>query len=137
MVNVAINLTKGFDIPSYHNLETKLVKCVNGWEYDHSQYTSTVATSFDWVCDKEHYSSLLLSTYMIGNTVGTFLLSILADKVLGRRLVFYLSLVIHVVFTIAVTLVSTFPLHLALRFLAGIAFQSYYLMPYIICEYDL
>ncbi|KAK3858083.1 hypothetical protein Pcinc_035705 [Petrolisthes cinctipes] len=107
--------------------------CVNGWEYDQSQFTSTVATSFDWVCDKVHYSPLLLSTFMIGNTVGTFFLPILADKVLGRCVVFYLSLAIHVVFTAALTLVTTLPLHLLLRFLSGLAFESYYLMPFIIC----
>ncbi|KAK4296972.1 hypothetical protein Pmani_030576 [Petrolisthes manimaculis] len=108
-------------------------ECVNGWEYDDSQYTSTVATSFDWVCNKEHYSPLLLSTYMIGNTVGTLVLPVLADKVLGRRLVFYFSLVIHIIFTVVLPFVTTLPLHLILRFMAGLSFETYYLMPYIIC----
>ncbi|KAK3856059.1 hypothetical protein Pcinc_037584 [Petrolisthes cinctipes] len=118
---------------SHYVITNVTQECVNGWEYDQSQFTSTVATSFDWVCDKVHYSPLLLSTFMIGNTVGTFLLPILADKVLGRCVVFYLSLAIHVVFTAALTLVTTLPLHLLLRFLSGLAFESYYLMPYIIC----
>lgn len=107
-------------------------ECSNGWEHDASQFSATVATSFGWVCERARYSHHVLSVTMAGNTVGTFLLPLIADKYLGRKKVFFLSLAIHVVFTISYIWVSHIGLHLALRFFQGLSFETYYLMPYII-----
>lgn len=55
-------------------------ECLDGWEFDTSQFSATVATTLGWVCERGHYSHYTLSTTMAGNAVGTFLLPILADK---------------------------------------------------------
>lgn len=106
--------------------------CSSGWEHDNSQFSATVATSFDWLCERAKYSHHVLSVSLAGNTVGTFLMSFLADKHFGRRLVFYMMLVIYIVSTLIVVWVSDFVIHLILRFIQGLSCESNYLLPYVI-----
>lgn len=49
---------------------------------------------------------------------------------------FYISLFIYVIFTLPAVWVSNYGFHLTLRFLAGLAFETNYMMPYIIGEYE-
>ncbi|XP_042241403.1 organic cation transporter 1-like [Homarus americanus] len=51
---------------------------------------------------------------------------------LGRHSVFFLTLAIHIVFTLSYCWVSNIGLHLTLRFFQGLSFESNYLMPYTI-----
>ncbi|XP_042241363.1 carcinine transporter-like [Homarus americanus] len=107
-------------------------ECISGWQHDPSQFTKTLSTELEWVCEREIYSQHVLSFTMAGNTVGTFLLPILADRYLGRHSVFFLTLAIHIVFTLSYCWVSNIGLHLTLRFFQGLSFESNYLMPYTI-----
>ncbi|KAG7158217.1 Carcinine transporter-like 3 [Homarus americanus] len=58
-------------------------ECISGWQHDPSQFTKTLSTELEWVCEREIYSQHVLSFTMAGNTVGTFLLPILADRYVG------------------------------------------------------
>ncbi|XP_050728346.1 solute carrier family 22 member 7-like [Eriocheir sinensis] len=106
--------------------ETK--ECSDGWEFDTSQFSATVATTLGWVCERDHYSHFTLSASMAGNAVGTFVLPLLADKYVGRRLIFFVALGLHVVFTVPLLWVTGTILHMVIRFLQGLSFQTHYLM---------
>ncbi|MPC33803.1 hypothetical protein E2C01_027167 [Portunus trituberculatus] len=68
------------DSPKRRYLWRFASECTVGWEFDTTQFTSTVASSLGWVCDRGHYSHHTLSVSMAGNAVGTFLFPLLADK---------------------------------------------------------
>ncbi|XP_077977325.1 organic cation transporter protein-like [Glandiceps talaboti] len=64
---------------SYIYNSTKLT-CDYGWEYDTSQYTSTVSHEFDLVCGRSYLTALANSCYMFGVMVGSILYGIVLDK---------------------------------------------------------
>ncbi|XP_063870886.1 carcinine transporter-like isoform X2 [Scylla paramamosain] len=107
-------------------------RCSDGWEFDTTQFTTTVASSLGWVCDRGHYSHHTLSVAMAGNAVGTLLFPLVADKYFGRRFMYYVSLAIHVVTTLPLLWVTSATVHMGFRFLQGLGFETYYLMPYVI-----
>ncbi|XP_066968410.1 beta-alanine transporter-like [Macrobrachium rosenbergii] len=111
-------------------VSNETVACSHGWEHDRYEYLETVATLNDWLCDKENYSSYMLSMNTIGNAVGTLLMPLIADKYLGRRVAFYIAIGLQAMFTAAVVWAPSFEFHLAFRFLAGLGYQCNYLMPF-------
>ncbi|XP_077977753.1 organic cation transporter protein-like [Glandiceps talaboti] len=76
------NIKYGADkvITDYTN-DTK--KCDYGWEYDRSQYKSSVFQEFDLVCDNYYLGALSSSMYMVGLFIGAGLFGALSDKI-GR-----------------------------------------------------
>lgn len=115
-----------------YTVTNRTKECTDGWEFDTTQFSTTVATTQGWVCERGHYSYYTLSTSMAGNAVGTFLLPLLADKYVGRRRMFFVALTIHIVFTIPVICIQGAVTHMFFRFLQGLAYETNYLMPYII-----
>ena len=55
-------------------------KACDSWEYDRSNYKSTIPTEFDWVCENSHYGADVFSVGGFGNVVGTIIFGQLADK---------------------------------------------------------
>ncbi|KAK7108509.1 organic cation transporter protein-like isoform X2 [Littorina saxatilis] len=60
------------------------------WVYDHSTFTSTIATDFDVVCERSVYRAGSNMISESGTIVGTFLCGFLADRY-GRKVTFYVS----------------------------------------------
>ncbi|XP_070568360.1 organic cation transporter protein-like [Ptychodera flava] len=60
------------------------IPCDHGWEYDRSQYKSTVAQQFDLVCDRKYLISLSTSLFMLGTLVGSVVFGIFLDRY-GRK----------------------------------------------------
>ncbi|XP_042880465.1 solute carrier family 22 member 7-like [Penaeus japonicus] len=112
-----------------HNITQE---CESGWEHDSSEFQATMATTNEWFCEREDYSNHIYSLSTAGSTVGTVVLPVIADRYTGRRLMFYVALVIHMLFTLPTAWVSHYGIHLALRFFAGFAFEADFMMPYII-----
>ncbi|XP_018027112.2 organic cation transporter 1-like [Hyalella azteca] len=102
------------------------------WEYDRSLLHETLATTNDWVCDRELYSVHIMSANIAGSCISTFIMPYLADKYTGRRQMYLVSIFFHFIFEFATIFTSNFPLHLVWRFLAGCSFQTNYQMSYII-----
>ncbi|XP_063879611.1 organic cation transporter 1-like isoform X2 [Scylla paramamosain] len=122
---------------SYNNTSTftvtnKTKECNNGWEFDTTEYSATVGTSLEWVCERDHYSHYTMSVSMAGNAFGSLIFPILADKYVGRRFMFFVALSLQIIFTIPLLWVTNAAVHIALRFLQGLCFETNYLMPYVI-----
>ncbi|XP_068243997.1 carcinine transporter-like [Palaemon carinicauda] len=111
-------------------VSNETVACSQGWEHDRYEFLETVATLNNWLCDKEKYSSYMMSMSTIGNAVGTLVIPVLADKYIGRRVAFYIAIGLQAMFTAAVVWAPTFEFHLAFRFLAGLGYQCNYQMPF-------
>ncbi|XP_018027110.1 solute carrier family 22 member 5-like [Hyalella azteca] len=117
------------DYTPYRSNET--MSCTS-WEYDRSLLHETLATTNDWVCDRELYSVHIMSANIAGSCISTFIMPYLADKYTGRRQMYLVSIFFHFIFEFAAIFTSNFPLHLVWRFLASCSFQTNYQMSYII-----
>jgi hypothetical protein len=55
-------------------------KCNFGWEYDKTDYESTIPSEFDWVCQRDHLATEVFTWTNVGSAVGTIIFGIFADK---------------------------------------------------------
>uniref|UniRef100_A0A8C4S3T9 Solute carrier family 22 member 6-A-like n=1 Tax=Erpetoichthys calabaricus TaxID=27687 RepID=A0A8C4S3T9_ERPCA len=88
-------------------LKTEL--CRHGWTYKRQEFTETIVSEWDLVCDMKHLRHTSQTIYMIGVLVGAIILGSLSDK-FGRRTLLIWS------YLAAGSFVYCF-----LRFLAGFA----------------
>ncbi|XP_072101616.1 solute carrier family 22 member 6-A-like isoform X1 [Mobula birostris] len=93
--------------------------CTDGWVYDHSQFTSTIVTEWDLVCDRKSLKRMVQSIYMAGLLIGASVLGRLADKYGRRTLLLWSHFVIAVSGTCG-AFSSSFPLFCFWRFLTGV-----------------
>jgi len=57
-----------------------LVPCTHKWDYDHGDYSATIPSTYNWVCDKSKYATQLLTSSPIGTLFGTVLFGIGGDR---------------------------------------------------------
>ncbi|XP_077977092.1 organic cation transporter protein-like [Glandiceps talaboti] len=115
---------------SYFYNSTKLT-CEYGWEYDTSQYTSTVSHEFDLVCDRSYLTALANSCYMAGLLVGSIFYGIVLDK-FGR----IPGLIVSIVLVTIVGIIEAFSPNYAIfafcRFLTGANMYGTYLAGFVL-----
>ena len=54
--------------------------CLQGYDYDTSDFRSTLVTSMDWVCDQAHNVPNIYTAGSAGSMVGTLTFSYIGDK---------------------------------------------------------
>ncbi|ROT66050.1 Organic cation transporter 1 [Penaeus vannamei] len=105
--------------------------CDQGWDHDKSEFEETMATTNEWFCEREDYTNHVYSLTSAGNTIGTIILPVIADRYIGRRLMFFVVLAVHAIFTLPVAWTTNYGLLLSLKFFAGLAFETVNMMSYI------
>nr|KAF6342066.1 solute carrier family 22 member 7 [Myotis myotis] len=82
------NTTLGGDGQSRGELqgEPSTVPCPQGWEYDHSEFSSTIATEWDLVCEQKGLNRATSTFFFIGVLVGAVAFGYLSDRFGRRRL---------------------------------------------------
>ncbi|OXA51603.1 organic cation transporter 1 [Folsomia candida] len=120
--------------------DSSIIKCPSGWEYDNTEYESTISSAYNWVCDSADNPTDAFTAQAFGNAVGTLVLGHLSDKV-GRKPIFFLTILINVVFR----MLSFFVVHNIVmfnitQFIAGTAFPMMFIAPSMIlaeiCDKD-
>ncbi|XP_072106112.1 solute carrier family 22 member 6-A-like [Mobula birostris] len=95
-------------------------ECTDGWVYDHSQFTMTIVTEWDLVCNRKSLRHMAQSLYMAGFLVGSVTLGRFSDRY-GRRTVLLSSHLLLAVSGTCGAFSSSFPLYCFWRVLSGIA----------------
>ncbi|XP_054714288.1 organic cation transporter protein-like [Uloborus diversus] len=127
-VNYTDYLTGGnYTVPDNASIKS----CDRGWQYDTTYYDSTAATKWDMVCSDGHYTSFVLTLYNVGSIIGTPIYGLLSDRI-GRKLVFFITIVVTAVTAISSVLMTDFTAFVVIKTINGSLMPSVFQLPYII-----
>ncbi|XP_078503412.1 solute carrier family 22 member 7-like [Lissotriton helveticus] len=103
--------------------ESALQSCKHGWDYDHSQFTSTIATQWDLVCERKWLNQASATFFFIGVTMGAILIGYLSDR-FGRRTILLVCFVFTLVFGTAAAASINYPMLAVFRSLSGVSLSG-------------
>ncbi|KAJ8384782.1 hypothetical protein AAFF_G00198680 [Aldrovandia affinis] len=116
---------KMFEEPQFHLLhnssnatEIPAVPCQNGWVYDTSTFSSTLATEWDLICDKRSLNKATATIFFVGVMMGAMAFGILSDRY-GRKPMLLVSYISGMTFGLASTFSSSFAMFAVMRFFTG------------------
>ncbi|NWY29469.1 S22A7 protein, partial [Pheucticus melanocephalus] len=121
-----------FSQPQFHLLlnsslqpENKSIiqHCQHGWVYDHSQFTSTISTQWDLVCEQRGLNQATATFFFIGVTMGAMVFGDLSDR-FGRKTMLQLSLVCSLVFGMLSAASVSYTMLAVTRTLTGVALSG-------------
>lgn len=128
----SFNLTSDLEsLASTFNASFGIIGCQDGWQYDHSDYDSTLSMDQDWVCDRDYLGANWQAIGIAGNVFGTLIFNSMSD-ILGRRPVFVVAVMMYAVFGILRLYVSSYTLIMMTMFLASTSFPAILELPLII-----
>ncbi|XP_003745397.1 organic cation transporter protein [Galendromus occidentalis] len=107
------------------------VQCLNGWDYDTGEYSETLATKFNVVCDQEWLISTAQSCFFLGGTVGSVFFGWISDK-WGRRPALLLATGLMVVGNIMEIYPPDYLAYIIMRFGLGFSYASVYNLSFLI-----
>ncbi|NXJ97723.1 S22A7 protein, partial [Corythaixoides concolor] len=97
--------------------------CQHGWVYDHSQFTSTISTQWDLVCEQRGLNQATATFFFIGVTMGAVVFGYLSDR-FGRKAMLLLSLVCSVIFGMLSASSVSYSMLVITRTLTGVALSG-------------
>ncbi|XP_030075015.1 solute carrier family 22 member 6-A [Microcaecilia unicolor] len=97
--------------------------CRDGWTYDRSEFSSTIITEWDLVCNQRRMGQMAQSIYMTGVLVGAVIFGGLSDK-FGRRAVIIWSYLQMAVAGSCAAFSPNFISYCVFRFLTGMALSG-------------
>ncbi|KAI7805118.1 putative solute carrier family 22 member 7-like [Triplophysa rosa] len=103
---------------SSSSTDLPVVRCQNGWEYDNSTFSSTLATQWDLVCDERAMNKLTTTIFFIGVMFGAGAFGSLS-AIFGRKPMLLVSYVLGMGFAVASAFSSSFIMFAVLRFFTG------------------
>ncbi|XP_022109164.1 organic cation transporter protein-like [Acanthaster planci] len=107
------------------------MECDAGWEYDRSQYHTTVVQDFDLVCGKKDIAEVAQSIFFAGVLVSSVLTGLLADRI-GRKVTLFLCLGGQFIFSLAIVFAPNMSAFIALRFFLAVANMGVFIMAFVI-----
>uniref|UniRef100_A0A069DW20 Putative synaptic vesicle transporter svop n=1 Tax=Panstrongylus megistus TaxID=65343 RepID=A0A069DW20_9HEMI len=109
---------------------TSTVTC-SSWLYDKSIYESTISVEWDLVCDRAWLRAISDSLLMLGVMLGSIIFGALSDR-LGRRPIFFISLVLQVIFGVLVGISPDVYTYMLTRMVVGATTSGVFLVAYVI-----
>nr|XP_020462348.1 solute carrier family 22 member 7-like [Monopterus albus] len=103
---------------SSNSTDLPTVQCQSGWVYDNSTFTSTLATEWDFVCDRKSLTNTTSTIFFLGVMLGGIAFGYLCDKY-GRKNTLLASYIIAITFGFASAFANSYILFAVLRFLTG------------------
>ncbi|KAG7281204.1 hypothetical protein CRUP_022869 [Coryphaenoides rupestris] len=126
------NFSEAGLLPSDVNLShVQQEPCLDGWEYDHTIYVSTIVSEWDLVCDDKWKGPLTSSVFFGGILAGSFFSGLISDR-FGRKKVMFSSIAIQTVFSLSQVLSPSWPIFCVLHFVVGAGAISNYVSAFVI-----
>ncbi|XP_069092490.1 solute carrier family 22 member 7-like isoform X1 [Pleurodeles waltl] len=97
---------------------SSLQSCQHGWAYDHSQFTSTIATQWDLVCNRKWMNQASASFFFMGVTFGAIIFGYLSDRY-GRRNMLLVSFLVTTLFAAISAGASSYSMFAVARTICG------------------
>ncbi|XP_007934404.1 solute carrier family 22 member 7 [Orycteropus afer afer] len=104
--------------------EPLTVACHQGWEYDRSQFSSTIATEWDLVCEQKGLNKATSTFFFAGVLVGAVVFGYLADR-FGRRRLLLVAYVSALVLSLASAASVNYAMFAITRTLTGTALAGF------------
>ncbi|KAG7462911.1 hypothetical protein MATL_G00189750 [Megalops atlanticus] len=98
--------------------DAPVVPCQNGWVYDTSTFTSTLATEWDLICDRKGMNRATATIFFVGVMIGAVVFGILCDKY-GRKSMLLVSYLLAIAFGLASTFSNSYMMFAVMRFFTG------------------
>ncbi|XP_043931318.1 solute carrier family 22 member 6-B-like [Protopterus annectens] len=109
---------------AYLNMTSReMVPCKDGWTYDTSEYSSTIVSEWDLVCESRSLKEIAQTVYMSGVLGGGIIFGQLSDR-FGRRTVLLWSNLQMAVAGTCAAYSPLFALYCVFRFLTGMALSG-------------
>lgn len=108
-----------------------LISCPNGWTYNTTDYFQSATSQFNWVCEDSWKPAFTQSMFYAGAIIGTLVFGWISDQY-GRYGSFISSNVVVMVTGIATPFAYDFNSFVAIRFLAGLAFITFFMSIYML-----
>lgn len=99
--------------------------------YDHSKFNSSIIMEWDMVCGRAYLRATGDALFMVGVMLGSIGFGELSDRY-GRKLIFFISLVIQVVFGLLAAVAPEFWTFTFARFIVGATTSGVFLVAYVI-----
>ncbi|XP_017772552.1 PREDICTED: organic cation transporter protein-like [Nicrophorus vespilloides] len=99
--------------------------------YDYSKYESSAVIEWDMVCGKSYMRATGDALFMVGVMLGSIIFGDLSDR-FGRKLIFFISLVIQVVFGLIAAVAPEFWTFTFTRAIVGATTSGVFLVAYVI-----
>lgn len=120
------NVTLGTEV--YNSGESEgdplTVPCSQGWEYDRSEFSSTIATEWDLVCQQRGLNKITSTCFFIGVLVGAVVYGYLSDR-FGRRRLLLVAYVSSLALGLASAASVSYIMFVITRTLTGLALAGF------------
>ncbi|KAH9505609.1 hypothetical protein Btru_056021 [Bulinus truncatus] len=97
-----INMTDIVGVSSNASQHSRGTRACSRWVFDTTDYTSTIVTQMEFVCDRDIERSHATMTIMVGQVIGCLILGPVADFV-GRKKALMNSLTIHLLASVLIS----------------------------------
>nr|XP_048301254.1 solute carrier family 22 member 7 [Myodes glareolus]XP_048301255.1 solute carrier family 22 member 7 [Myodes glareolus] len=104
--------------------EPTTVPCSQGWEYDHSEFSSTIVTEWDLVCEQRGLNKITSTCFFIGVLLGAVVYGYLSDR-FGRRQLLLVAYVSSLVLGLASAASVNYIMFVVTRTLTGSALAGF------------
>lgn len=118
--------------PEHPDTNWSVVPCQHGWQYDTSEFVTTLVTELDLVCDLQWWPSTSTALFYVGSLIGNIVFGQIADRY-GRRFAFFVMLFMAISLSVAIAFSPNYIVYTILRTINGLTFPALFQIPFILC----